>query len=78
LRVATREFVNCLLAVVEESNSQAKILATVTSYCQTSLLHHCRSVLNPPFAEDSLAQALLLHTVRLIALIPIDRSLNSG
>jgi hypothetical protein len=69
LQVVAREFVTHLLAVVEEGKGQETILATLTSYCRTSLVYHCRSVLKPPFAEDSLAQALMLHEMRLDALI---------
>ena len=57
-----RSFVSTLVAGVTSSKPSGNAAqATISTYASSSLAHHLRGTLSPPFAEDDLALKLLFH-----------------
>ena len=72
-----RSFVSTLVADVSSKPSGNAAQATISTYASSTLAHHLRGTLSPPFAEDDLALKLLFHEIESVvaqALASVDRS----
>ena len=58
-----RSFIAILVAGVSLKPSENAADAAVSAYASSSLVHHLRGALSPPFASDDLALKLFLHDV---------------
>ena len=56
-----RSFLETLVTGVSSKSSTNAAQATVSAYAASSLGHHLRGALSPPFANDGLSSTLFLH-----------------
>ena len=72
-----RSFVSTLVSSVASKQPGNAAEAAVAGYASSSLVHHLRGVLSPPFSADELATTLFIHEVPSVvaqALASVKRS----